>query len=132
MTHRIAEIKGLDEAIKDKLGADGIVTIEDLLAQTDTRAEHDVLAKKLGVDVRELTEWKNRADLMRIDGVGREFANLLEEGGVDSCKELQHRVPENLHATLTQVNQEKNVAQRTPGLEQIRDWIAQAKTLAGA
>jgi predicted flap endonuclease-1-like 5' DNA nuclease len=131
MTHRIAEIKGLDEAIKDKLVADGIVNIEDLLAQTDTRAEHDALAKKLGVDVRELTEWKNRADLMRIDGVGREFANLLEEGGVDSCKELQHRVPENLHARLTQINQEKNVSQRTPGLEQIRDWIAQAKTLAG-
>jgi predicted flap endonuclease-1-like 5' DNA nuclease len=80
--------------------------------------------------VAQLTEWVNRADLMRLKGVGTEFANLLEDCGVDSCKELQHRVAANLHAKLVSANEEKHITHHAPSLGQVEDWIKEAATLS--
>jgi predicted flap endonuclease-1-like 5' DNA nuclease len=128
--HRIAEIKGLNPTEKAKLSATGLKTVEELLARAQGQSQRASLAKELGVPVSEVTEWINRADLMRINGVGREFSNLLENAGVDSCKELQHRVAENLHAKLKESNAAGAFTKQTPGLKQIQSWIAQAKTFA--
>ena len=58
------------------------------------------------------------------------MANLLEESGVDSVKELRHRVPANLHSTLSETNDQRSIAHRAPSLAQVEAWIAEAKTLA--
>lgn len=130
MAHRIAEIKGLGDKARTDLDAAGIHTVEQLLAETETSGQKSALAKQLGVQGSELTEWINRADLMRLNGVGTEFSNLLEECGVDSCKELQHRVPANLHAKMKEANDEKHIAHHVPSVGQLETWVAEAKTLS--
>jgi len=132
MAHKISEIKGLDAGLAAKLNAEGITMVEDLLAQTGTAAQRNGLAARIGVTSSQLTEWVNRADLMRLKGVGTEMANLLEECGVDSCKELQHRVAANLQAKLQATNDEKKITNHAPGLAQVEDWIAEAATFAAA
>lgn len=79
-----------------------------------------------------LTEWVNRADLMRIKGVGTEMANLLEKCGVDSCKELRHRIAANLHTKLKAANDEKKITNHAPTLAQVEEWIRQAATFAAS
>ncbi|MCW5853362.1 MAG: DUF4332 domain-containing protein, partial [Anaerolineae bacterium] len=116
MAHKIREIKGLDDAVRDKMEADGILTVEQLLAQADSGPKKSALAKKLGIQGSQLTELINRADLMRLKGVGKEMANLLEECGVDSCKELQHRTAANLQAKLKATNDEKKITHHAPTL----------------
>ena len=128
--HRIAEIKSLSAAAKTKLAALGIGTVQELIARAGAGSQRTSLARELGVEVSQVTEWVNRADLMRLVGVGTEYANLLEEAGVDSCKELQHRVPQNLWEKLTETNQARQVTKRTPSLGQVQGWVAEAKTLA--
>jgi predicted flap endonuclease-1-like 5' DNA nuclease len=71
----------------------------------------------------------NLADLMRIKGVGQEYADLLEEAGVDTVKELRRRNPDNLHTALLEVNKEKQLVRHVPGRDQVADWIEQAKAL---
>jgi hypothetical protein len=115
-----------------KLEAAGIHTTDDLLAQAGTAAARNALASKLGTTSSEVTEWVNRADLIRLKGVGIEMANLLEECRVDSCKELQHRVAANLHAKLHAVNAEKKITNHAPSLAQVEAWIAEAATIAAA
>jgi predicted RecB family nuclease len=132
MAHKIAEIKGMTDAAQAKLVAAGITTIEELLTNADTAKERAALAKQIEVPVSELTEWVNRADLMRLKGVGSEMANLLEECGVDSCKELQHRVAANLHAKLKATNDEKKITHHAPTLAQVEEWIAESATFAAA
>jgi predicted flap endonuclease-1-like 5' DNA nuclease len=132
MENTLSDIKGIDQAGIDKLAAAGISNIEKFIEMADTAAERNKLAKETGIDAKMLTEWLNRADLMRIKGVGKEFANLLEESGVDSCKELQNRVPANLHAKLKEVNGEKKLAHHVPNLEAIEGWVSQAKTIAAS
>lgn len=130
MAHKIAEIKGLDSAIEQKLIAAQITTVEELLAATDTVAKRNALSKQLDVSASQLIEWINRADLMRLTGVGTEMANLLEECGVDSCKELQHRVAANLHAKLKATNDAQKITHHAPTLAQVEAWIREAMTLA--
>ena len=79
-----------------------------------------------------MTEWINRADLMRLKGVGTEMANLLEVCGVDSYKELQHRKADNLHTKLKETNDVKKITHHAPTLAQVEEWIKEAATFAQA
>lgn len=130
MAHKIREIKGLDDAVREKLEAEGIKTVEQLLEQTNNGPRKGALAKKVGIPSSQLTELINRADLMRLKGVGTEMANLLEECGVDSCKELQHRTAANLHAKLKSTNDEKKITHHAPTLAQVEAWIQEAEQLS--
>jgi len=132
MPDKISDIKGMDPDAQGKLEATGIKTTDDLLAHTANQSERNSLAKQLGVSSSQLTEWINRADLMRLKGVGKEMANLLEDAGVDSCKELQHRNAENLQTRLHDTNQEKHITHHAPTLAQVTDWIAEAARFVAA
>jgi predicted flap endonuclease-1-like 5' DNA nuclease len=74
----------------------------------------------------------NHADLMRIKGVGSEYADLLEAAGVDSVPELAQRNAANLAATLGNVNEAKNLVRRVPNEADVTTWVAEAKTLPKA
>jgi long-chain acyl-CoA synthetase len=87
------------------------------------------LAEATGISEALLLRWINQADLFRIEGIGEEYADLLERAGVDTVPELAQRNPENLYAKLLEVNQEKNLVNRLPGLAQVADWVAEAKRL---
>jgi predicted flap endonuclease-1-like 5' DNA nuclease len=69
------------------------------------------------------------ADLFRIRGVGEEYSDLLEAAGVDTVVELAKRVPEHLHAKMLEVNGEKKLVRRPPGLSMVESWVKEAKTL---
>ena len=71
-------------------------------------------------------------DLFRIKGVGEEYADLLEEAGVDTVVELAQRKADNLLAKMTEVNAKKNLVNKMPALSQVEDWVAQAKKLPRA
>jgi predicted flap endonuclease-1-like 5' DNA nuclease len=128
MADKIGEIKGLDASHAQKLEAAGIHTTDDLLKATATAQQRSALAKTIGIEGSALTEWINRADLMRLKGVGTEMANLLEEGGVDSCKELQHRKADNLYTKLKEINDSKKITHHAPTLTQVQEWIHEATT----
>lgn len=74
-------------------------------------------------------KWANHADLFRIKGIAGQFAELLEASGVDTVKELRHRVAANLHAKLVEVNDFKNLCNRVPSENEIQRMIEQAKEL---
>ncbi|HLW02535.1 MAG TPA: DUF4332 domain-containing protein [Ktedonobacterales bacterium] len=130
MTHKIGEIKDLEPGMQARMEQANIHTVEDLVNATTTPAQRNALARQLNVNPSQLTDWINRADLMRLKGVGKEMANLLEESGVDSCKELQHRKPDKLQAKLKEVNDAKHLTHHAPTIAQVEDWIAESETFA--
>ena len=74
-------------------------------------------------------KWVNHSDLFRINGVAGQFAELLEAAGVDTVKELRHRVAANLKAKMDEVNDAKNLCNRVPSESEIDKMIEQAKQL---
>ncbi len=61
--------------------------------------------------------------------MGEEYADLLETAGVDTVPELAQRNPENLHKKIVAINADKKLVRQLPGLNQVREWIEQAKRL---
>ena len=73
--------------------------------------------------------WVNHADLIRLNGVGPQFAELLEAAGVDTVRELRTRNAAHLSVRLIEINEAKNIAGTTPSEIQVTAWIEEAKTL---
>ena len=125
----IADIEGIGPAYAEKLKAAGVDTVEELLAAGAAPAGRDDLAAKTGIGHSLILEWVNHADLYRIKGVGSEYADLLEEAGVDSVPELAQRNAANLTAKMAELNEAKNLVNRAPSESEVEGWISQAKTL---
>ncbi len=125
----MAQMRGITVDISAKLKEKGLKDIDLYLEAVKTPKQRKELAKSLGIDEKAVLELANRADLARIKGIGEVFADLLENAGIDTVKELAKRVPENLHAKLVEVNNEKKLSGRQPTLDMVKDWVAQAKEL---
>ena len=131
MSYPISQIKGLESSVQTKLEAEGIKTTDQLLERARTTKQRSELAHIVGATSQAIKELVNRADLMRLKGVGGDLSNLLEEAGVNSCKELQHRTAAKLHEKLVELQSSKKIAHRTPNLALVTEWITEAKALAG-
>ena len=129
MATPITKIEGIGKSYAEKLKAMGIKTVEQLLEAGATPSGRERIAKELGVSPKVVLKWVNKADLMRIKGVGEEYSDLLEAAGVDSAVELARRNPENLLKKMEEVNKEKKLVRQLPYLKQVKKWIEQAKTL---
>jgi predicted flap endonuclease-1-like 5' DNA nuclease len=129
---KIIDIEGIGPVYSKKLEDAGIATVEALLKEAGSSKGRKSLAEKTELDASLILEWVNRADLMRIKGIGSEYSDLLENAGVDSVKELATRRPDNLHAKMLDVNTQKKLVRRPPTLADVEGWVAEAKTLPGA
>lgn len=126
----IKKIEGIGTSYATKLAEQGIRTIEALLVAASHRKGREELAASTGIPEKKILEWINRADLMRIKGVGEEYSDLLEAAGVDTVRELSHRRADNLHEALVQTNAKKRLVRRAPSLPEVRRWVEDAKNLA--
>ena len=67
--------------------------------------------------------------MLRVVGIGPEFAELLEAAGVDSVPELAQRNVDNLVTALAETNEARSLVRRVPGASEVTEWIDQAKAL---
>lgn len=134
----IEAIEGIGPAKAKQLRAGGIRSCEALLKRGGDKKGRKEIAEACNIGEGSILEWVNRADLMRVRGVGSEYSDLLEQAGVDTVKELRNRNAENLTAKMVEVNDaaikktKKSIVRRTPSLSEVERWVAHAKKLAPA
>lgn len=129
MKYQIIDIEGVGEAYAEKLQSAGIKTVDDLLSRGATAAGRKGIVEETGISSKLILKWTNHADLFRINGVGPQYAELLEASGVDTVKELRHRKAENLAAKMEEVNAQKNLTNRDASVKEVEKWIKEAATL---
>ena len=128
---KIVDVEGIGPTFAEKLAAAGVATTEALLDRGASASGREALARETGISEKLILEWVNHADLMRLDGVGSEYADLLEAAGVDSCAELARRNAANLAQTFQELDAARpNTIRRIPSEEMVAGWIAQADQLA--
>ena len=129
MAYKIDEIEGIGPAYAAKLKDAGLETTDDFLKMCCDAKGRDAAAEKTGISEKLILSWANMADLMRVNGVGRQYAEVLHAAGVDTIKELRTRNAENLAAKMKEVNDEKNLANACPSASVVQDWIDKAATM---
>jgi predicted flap endonuclease-1-like 5' DNA nuclease len=127
--YELEYVEGIGPVFAQKFRDNGINTIRDFFERGVTAKGREELAEVTGISSKLILEWINHVDLYRIKGVGSEYADLLEEAGVDTVVELANRNATNLFNKMLAVNQEKKLVRRTPVEAQVQDWVQQAKTL---
>ena len=130
MNYKIIDVEGIGDVYAAKLKEVGINSVEELLEAAKKPAGRAALAEKTGISPKLVLTWANHADLMRINGVGPQFSELLEAAGVDTVKEFRNRVAENLVAKMNEVNEQKHLVGRVPSATELQKMIDQAKELA--
>ncbi len=123
----IAAIESMDQRDATKLRKAGVRTTDALLKTAATRTGRRRLAKEANLSESEILSWVNRADLMRIKGIGSEYADLMEAAGVDTIRELRRRNPDRLLAAMTEVNVRRRLIRRLPTNGMVTGWVEAAK-----
>lgn len=127
--YKVEEIEGVGPVMGEKMREAGVNTTDKLLESTQTPKQRKELAEATGISPKLILRFANMADLFRINGVGQEYAELLEAAGVDTVPELAQRNAENLTAKMEEVNEEKNLVRRTPSLTVVEKWVEEANIL---
>ena len=129
MDYKIIDIEGVGDAYAEKLQAAGINKVSELLDKCADPKGRKELAEATEISEKLILRWTNHADLFRINGVGPQFAELLEAAGVDTVKEFRHRVAENLQPKLAEINEARHICGRVPAVVEVQKMIDQAKEL---
>jgi predicted flap endonuclease-1-like 5' DNA nuclease len=129
MDYKIIDIEGIGGVYAEKLAAAGISKASELLEKCAAPKGRKELAEATGISEKLILRWTNHTDLYRINGVGPQFAELLEAAGVDTVKEFRHRVAENLQPKLEEINAERKICGRVPTVGEVQKMVDQAKEL---
>ncbi len=125
----IDTIEGIGHRQATKLRKARIRTTEALLKTGGTKKGRKAIADTTDISEKLILEWVNRADLMRVKGVGEEYSDLLESAGVDTVKELRRRNSANLLSAMVEVNDKKKLVRRLPTESMVERWVNDAKDL---
>ncbi len=128
----IDTIEGIGIQNARKLRKAGIRTTEALLKRAGTRKGRRHLSAEIKVSEKLVLEWVNRADLMRVRGVGEEYSDLLESAGIDTVKELRRRNPASLLSKIVETNGSRSLVRRLPTAAMVERWVEHAKELPEA
>jgi predicted flap endonuclease-1-like 5' DNA nuclease len=123
----LTKLYGVDRELETKLKAKGVKDSEDLIALCQKSGGVDALAQEVGIDSETLSSLVNRANLVRIRGIGEAYTMLLEEAGVKTVGELATRSPDQLRGQLEQINENRKVVGRVPALAMVNGWVNKAQ-----
>lgn len=126
---RIDQVAGIGHRQATKLRKAGVRTSKALSECASTRRGRTELSKRTGLSPKDLQLWVHHADLLRVRGVGAEYAALLVEAGVDTLRDLRRRNPTALLAKIIGLNGSQRVVHRLPTEGMVEGWISAAGDL---
>lgn len=109
-----------------------INSVQELLTAGATPGGRDQLQSQTKLSSKMILRWVQLADLMRIEGVGSDYSQLLWDAGITDVPQLAAQRPKPLLSKLTRVKEEQGDVHRLPYLEQVADWIRQASAMEPA
>jgi predicted RecB family nuclease len=129
MSYSISAIEDIGADETEALKSVGIRTTEKLLEAAKSPKGRKLLAAQTELNEKRLLRWANIADKLRIRGMGREYAGLLCEVGVDTVKELRYRNPARLAKSMAEANKRRKLVRFLPSEKLVRRWVEHARRL---
>lgn len=120
---RLSDAYWIPSQYREELPKVGITNLDEMISKTETRKERDELALRLLIPKEELLLWVERAQLVRLKGLGVANLRLLEELGIHSVSALSVEDPQKLEKRLRQTIEGRPF----PSLAKLRIWIREAQ-----
>jgi predicted amidophosphoribosyltransferase len=130
-SYPINEIKGILPDQITKLKKEGIDSTIKLLGKGHKPDLRKSLANRTGISEMIISRFVNQADLMRIDGVDPNYANLLDNIGISSIITMSKKTVKDIQMLISQkklILQGRNII-IFPDEKLIKKWIEDLKTL---
>ena len=124
---RIDQVAGVDQKNATKLRKAGVRTGRGLIEAASSRRDRTELSKSTRIDQKHLQQWVHHSQLLMVQGVGAEYAELLVAAGIDTVRDLRRRNPTALLAKIIGLNGQKKVVRRLPTEGMVEGWIEAAK-----
>jgi predicted flap endonuclease-1-like 5' DNA nuclease len=114
-----------------KLKAIRIRTTARLLEVAKSPKGRKLLAQKTGIPARVILEWANKADLMRVKGIGDEYTALLQAVGVGTMRKLRAGKPAQLARKMAKANTTNGIkkVRVVPSEKSVEKWVSRAKEI---
>ena len=129
MSYPLTDIEGVDATVAAALKSAGVRSTARLLEAAKDPKGRKALAAKSGLSEKQLLCFANSADRMRIRGMAKEYADLLQAAGVDTVRELTYRNPKRLAQSMADANKKRKLVRLLPSEKLIDRWIDHAKKL---
>jgi predicted flap endonuclease-1-like 5' DNA nuclease len=126
---KIETIEGIGPAFQEKLAGAGVTTVEGLLESGASDSARATLAEASSIPQKRIDTWVSMADLMRLAGVGGQFAELMVRSGVNSVANLASMNGESLRSALETENEAKNMVKKIPSVDTLNGYIQAASHL---
>lgn len=129
--YSIIDMQGIGPVYGAKLKAAGLSNTHKFLAATQDRKGRQDVAEQTGIPYKLVLRWAQKAELMRISGIGVKQADLLEACGVDSVKDLARRNAANLTERVWAANHVGRTPfiKTNPSEATVAKWIEAAKAM---
>lgn len=125
----LLDVAGMDPEYRERLQRSGVRTTERLLKVGAHRRGRQDLARMSGAPEALILRWIYLADLMRVKGVGPDYAALLAAAGIGTLRQLGARRPENLYRTLLGLTSGARRIHRRPSRGDVERWVREARKL---
>ncbi|MGB1585831.1 MAG: DUF4332 domain-containing protein [Thermoplasmatota archaeon] len=122
----VIDIEGIGPVFAEKLKQVGVETTSRLCYE-----DADELAQRIGTEPKRVRTWQAMAELMKVSGIGGQYAEALARAGIEGISELKKRSPS---AIAEQVNEyleglDSNVLGSKITPRRVEGWQAAAKEL---
>lgn len=126
MAYRLTELSIITDRIASVLKEAGIADSEELLLAVTGPGGVKALAEQTGIDARLIGEIAERADIMRVRGIGPAYVELLEHAGVRALTDVAASSSDDLYARISKAAETYGIT-RIPRTDEVAAWIENAK-----
>lgn len=115
----VIELEGVGPRYATRMNALGIITVNQLVA-----ADAAELARRIESTPEQVREWQAMGRLLRVKGVGPQWAEALARVGVTGPEDLAQRSPHALAGAIAELNRGKvRVTGTDPPVATVSRWI---------
>jgi len=130
IANKLTDIKGIGKNVENRFLSQDISDLVSFREKTEKAEAREKLAEEVRVNPQTLYLWSKQADLMRVEDIDPDWAELLVRAGVRNVGDLANIDEVNLKKLLDVYS--KNYfadLEEGPALEKLRGWKAEASKL---
>lgn len=120
---RLKDAYWIEPEYQKELPRVGIANLDDIILKTREKKERDELALRLLIPKEKLIQWVEKAQLVKLKGLGVENLRLLEGADIHSISKLAEQDPDILYEKMIQNFPGRPI----PRKEKIRLWVREAR-----